>query len=168
MSLRIHQESAIGGGGLNERPAWPPLEPTAAPTRAGARALNRWCLPGFAPGRPQRPPRTSSARLVRNPGTPMMFIAETRCWEFVNPSRVRSHAQSRADVEPSRARIPYTGEREFSSATALRADAHSNDWTCYLGAYGHFNSGARTPRPYVPHDIQGAIRPPPSRAHITF
>ena len=51
-------------------------------------------------------------------------------------SCVRTPAQSRAEIEPPRARGPYTARGDLSSATGLRAHALQSKPKRYLPAYG--------------------------------
>lgn len=56
--------------------------------------------------------------------------------DFADSSLVRTDAQSRAEIESSRARDPYMARCEFSLATALRERAHTEYCMRFLGAYG--------------------------------
>ena len=49
------------------------------------------------------------------------FVAGRSCGEFGDSSPVPPHAQSRAELEPPRARVPYTAGCKFSPTTVLRA-----------------------------------------------
>ena len=51
----------------------------------------------------------------------MIEVAGTRTVKFCASSLVRTHAQSRADLESSRTRIPYIAGCEFAHAPVLRA-----------------------------------------------
>ena len=64
------------------------------------------------------------------------FVAERGCANFQNPPRVRSCAQSRADVESPRARVPYIAAYEFSPSTVLRTAALQSKPSRSLAAYG--------------------------------
>ena len=76
----------------------------------------------------------------------MMTGAGTRCWSFRDPSHVRTHAQSRAELESSLARKPYMAGCEISPATRLRTDALQSKWTDSPAAYGY---RPRKPEPGV-------------------
>ena len=52
-----------------------------------------------------------------------------------NRSHVPTHAQSRAEIGSSRARVPYTAECQFSPPTALRPAALQSKRSRYLPAY---------------------------------
>ena len=93
----------------------------------------RTCLTMTLPD-PTRPvPIEDSSRCDRRPAkshAPMLravmrFGADTRSAELLASSHVRTHAQSRAGIESSRARVPYIAGREFSPATTLRTRAHA-------------------------------------------
>ena len=96
------------------------------------------------------------------------YVAETRCRKPCDSSRLRTHAQSRAELESSRARVPNTAGGEISSTTLLRVGAHTTYWKCCLGAYGHHcHSRSGTPHQHVQDDVHTAIRPLPSRPGST-
>ena len=65
----------------------------------------------------------------------VMFVAGRRPLDFLNQSIGRIHGQSRAKLESSRARAPYTARRKLSGATVLRAAALPSKWTRSLAAY---------------------------------
>ena len=85
-----------------------------------------------------------------------MNIAGTRRREFCNSSHVRTTAQSRAYLEPSRARVPHMAGCEFSTATVLRASALRSKRSRSLAAYGaaRLTAQRRTHR-----DLFGAVSP---------
>ena len=56
--------------------------------------------------------------------------------DFGDSSWARTHAQSRAPLESSRARVPCIAGYETSSATMLRTAALQSNWTRLLAAYG--------------------------------
>ena len=75
-----------------------------------------------------KPPDGRSARdRSVHPEPPLlsrpMFVAERRWRNFGDPTHVRTPAQSRARIESSLARGPYTAGCEFSPATAVRMGA---------------------------------------------
>ena len=63
--------------------------------------------------------------------------------DSVDSSDVRTHAQSRAQLESPRARGPYTARCEFSPATVLRVTALQSNSTRCLVAYGAAQLTAR-------------------------
>ena len=65
------------------------------------------------------------------------FDAGRRRGDFPNRSNVRTHAQSRAELKSSRARVPYMAGGEFSPATVVRPDAPQWKRTRSLAAYGY-------------------------------
>ena len=85
---------------------------------------------------------------VSRPEIPMAerFVAERGRGDFANRSRARPHAQSRAELESLRARVPYIAGCEFSPATVLRGTAHSAYRKRFLGAYGSHRPSVGTPR----------------------
>ena len=83
------------------------------------------------------PPPDSPLESERRRPAFEMFVAETRCREFFDSSIVRTDAQSCAQLESSRARVPYTADSKFSPPTALRRGARTNYRTRYPAAYGH-------------------------------
>ena len=75
------------------------------------------------------------------------LVAETRCGDFRHRSRVRTFAQSRADLESPRARVLYTAAHEFPISTVLRTAALQSRQRRFLAAYGDEAPGApRLPR----------------------
>ena len=56
----------------------------------------------------------------------MMYVAGRRRWDFADPSCLRTHAQSRAEIESPRARGPYMAGCEFSHGTVLRFSLSGN------------------------------------------
>ena len=53
-----------------------------------------------------------------------------------NRSHVPTHAQSSAEIEFSRARVPYVTRYAFSRPTVLRTAALQSKWRRSLAAYG--------------------------------
>ena len=64
------------------------------------------------------------------------LVADTRRWNFVDSSLVRTHAQSCAEIESPRVRGPHTAGCEFSPATVLRRAALRLKRQRSLVAYG--------------------------------
>ena len=64
--------------------------------------------------------------------------AERRRGEFYNPSVTRTPAQSRAELESPRARVPYIAGWEFPTTTDVRVNAHDTYSNCFRAAYGHY------------------------------
>ena len=91
-----------------------------------------------------------------------LFVAGRRSEDFCDWSHVPTHAQSRAEIESSRARAPYTGGREFSPPTVLRSAAPAKYWDRFLTAYGPRRLSTQPSRPSVDHEAPGAV-PPPTR-----
>ena len=105
----------------------------------------RSALPAFR----SRPPRSKDHALVRTDHlrpqsqasrANVMNVAGRRRGEFVNPPRVPTHAQSCAEIESPRARIPYIAGCEISPATVLRGDAQAKNSKRFRAAYGHHRS----------------------------
>ena len=90
------------------------------------------------------------------------FVAGRRSEDFCDRSHVPTHAQSRAEIESSRARAPYMAGREFSPPTVLRSAAPAKYWDRFLTAYGPRRSSTQPSRPSVDHEAPGAV-PPPTR-----
>ena len=94
----------------------------------------------------RRPSITSLSAVLesRTPSRCSAFgtlVAGTRRPEIFESSLVRTHAQSRAGIESSRARVPYTAGCEFSPETAVRADAQAKNPKSFRAAYAHNRSG---------------------------
>ena len=83
------------------------------------------------------------------------FVVRTRRREFWDSSLMRTHAQSRAEIESPRARVPYAAGWELPPGTRLRAGARVKYWNRSPGAYGHRRSSAGTPRSYVEDQVPG-------------
>ena len=116
--------------------------PSGAPDSAPSRP-ERARPAGAAIPAPERPsPLPPRPRLRSRPARPFAmpspdrftkpaatFASDRRRRELVERSHVRTHAQSRAEVEcPARARSlygPNTGRRELPTTTAPRAGAHA-------------------------------------------
>ena len=92
------------------------------------------------------PPAAFESRLPPGGSAFGTFGAGRRRGDFRDSSRVPAHAQSRADIESSRARVPYIAGCEISPATVLRAAALANYSKCFRAAYGHNRSRAGVPR----------------------
>ena len=65
-----------------------------------------------------------------------MFGAGTRRGDLRDPSGVRPDAQSRAQIESSRARVPYIAGCEIFPTAEMRADTQTQYWRCSPVAYG--------------------------------
>lgn len=76
-----------------------------------------------------------SESLMSGVGPIVMFVAGTRRPGIFKSSLVRTHAQSRAGIESSRARVPYTAGCEFSLATVMRIVALHSKLTRFLATY---------------------------------
>ena len=74
-----------------------------------------------------------------------MIVAGRRWEDFVDPSRARTPAPSRAKLEPSLARPPHMAGCDFSFATLPRAAALHSKSTRSLGAYGAGQLPVRRP-----------------------
>ena len=74
------------------------------------------------------------------------FVAGRTRADFCDPSHVRTHAQSHAEIESSRARGPDMSGCEIRLATGLRAAAHTKYSKRDRCAYGHDRSRAGPPR----------------------
>ena len=83
---------------------------------------------------------------VRGPGVPftadlctggnVTFVAGTRRGDFVDPSLVRTRAQSRAEIGSPRVRGPFTAGCEYSVVTVMRTAALPSKPTRSPAAYG--------------------------------
>ena len=147
---------------------WPPPVPEPLPVRLPSfairvqrrarcdmRPLRRSLRPDHhGGGLPRHPPSSdfpsarghstlASYRPLPEAGT---FGAGRRGSDLPDSSLVRIDAQSRAQLESPRARVPYMAGSEFSPATVLRGAAHTSYWKCFLGAYGSHRPSAGTPR----------------------
>jgi len=91
--------------------------------------VNQSGIPLF-PSAIEHPPRT----------TRTTFAVTTRRQELWDTSRKRTPARSRAELESSRARVPYIAGCELSSRTRLRTGALVNNPTRYPPAYVHSRS----------------------------
>ena len=92
------------------------------------------------------------------------FVAGRRRGEFCASSHMRKHAQSRAEIESSRARVPYTAGCEFSAATGVRAPAQPEYSKRFRGAYGPIAQEpnhriVRPPRNFWRHPSIGVATP---------
>ena len=90
----------------------------------------------------------------------MTYAAGSRRQNSAVSSLMRTHAQSRAELEPPRARGPYMPECKFSAATVLRTAAQALYQTRYPAAYGHRRSPTGALRPTANYDIAAALHPP--------
>ena len=92
------------------------------------------------------------------------FVAETRCREIRNSSLVSTDAQSCAQLESPRARVPSCGRRGFFPATALRAPALQPRSRHFPAAYAGGNRTAlglalwELPRNLARHLINASSR----------
>ena len=111
----------------------------------------RSALPAFR----SRPPRSKDHALVRTDHlrpqsqasrANVMNLAGTKRREICDSSPVRTHAQSCAEIESPRARIPYIAECEFSTSTMLRASALQLKRKRFLAAYGAGHLTDQPPR----------------------
>ena len=66
-----------------------------------------------------------------------MFVAGRRSRDLGDSSRMRTHAQSRPEIESPRARSPYTAGSEFSPATVLRPAALQFERKRFHAAYAN-------------------------------
>ena len=76
---------------------------------------------------------------------PATFGADTKHPELVESPVVRTHAQSRAELESPRARVPYLAGYEYSAATVLPAHAQAKYSKRFRAAYGRDRSKAEAP-----------------------
>lgn len=97
------------------------------------------------PNHLDRLPRRGSPTLpsVRSrgprPASTVTFETGTRYREFFESSLTRTDAQSRAQLESPRARVPYIAGGEFSASPLLRTAALRSKPTRPLAAYGAAN-----------------------------
>ena len=131
---RFHDTPAERGRVASRAPRCAPLEPTPLPTRlVNVRARNSRPRPHT----PRNAPRLEDCR--RPPGWPPQsqttFDAGMSSRIFSASSRVRTHAQSRTELESPRTRAPYVVGYEIAPATALRAAALQSKRTRSLLAY---------------------------------
>ena len=114
----------------------------------------RSALPAFR----SRPPRSKDHALVRTDHlrpqsqasrANVMNVAERRRGDFGDSSRVRTHAQTRAEIESPRARGPYMAGCEISSATVLRTAALRLKRQRSLVAYGQRRAQSGPHRSYA-------------------
>ena len=108
--------------------------------------------PGRRRSRPRRPFATrSTPSMAQAPARyrprPATFGAGMRSRSFCITSRVRTHAQTRADIESPRVRGPYLARCELPPTAPLRAAAQAQYRTRYRSAFGHRRPPIRTPRP---------------------
>ena len=97
----------------------------------------------------------------------MMFIAGRKSVEFCASSLVRTDAQSRAEIESPRARVPYMAGCEFTSATVLRTTALQLKRSRFLAAYGHRHTTQRALRPFNKNQVPGLLHRANRRPRIT-
>ena len=64
------------------------------------------------------------------------FVAGRRSGDFWVSSHVRTHAQTRAEIESPRVRVPYIARFNFLPTTPLRTAAHPQYWRRYRSAFG--------------------------------
>ena len=95
------------------------------------------------------PPRPVSSRVNT-------FVAERSWGDLYNRTRVRTHAQSRAELESYRARVPYMGGCDSSPATVLRLGALKSKSKRSRPAYGNLGLRAERPHTWVNEDIPAA------------
>lgn len=98
----------------------------------------------------------------------MTFVADARRREFCNRSHVRTHAQSRAQIESPRARVPHMPGCELIPTTALRTGARDEHLTRYPSAYCHRQPHAGAPRSLVDPKVSGGMHLPTSRPEISM
>ena len=91
------------------------------------------------------PPAAFESRLPPGGSAFGTFGAERRRGNLREGSIMRTDAQSCAQIESPRARVPYTARVEFSLPTVLRGSAHTAYWQRFLGAYGYTHFGAGAP-----------------------
>ena len=95
-----------------------------------------------------------------------MFVAGRRRRKFRHSSLMRTHAQSRAELESSRARVPYAAGFELTPETRLRTRARVKYPTRYPPAYAHSPSNCGTPFPYVGDEVRCAMNRSITRTQI--
>ena len=117
------------------RRAPPETPPPPVPLRHAGRQTR--ALPMAPDARCAPTQRTAVGPHSPDPGT---FVAGTRRWDFGDSSLVRIHAQSRAELESPRARVPYIAGCEFSPVTVLLTGAQTTYFKRYRRAYGHGRS----------------------------
>ena len=76
-----------------------------------------------------------SGRARQDPAI-VAYVAGTRRRVFLASSLVRTHAQSRAQLESPRARVSYNAGCGFSPATVVRTGAQQSKRPGFLVAYG--------------------------------
>ena len=128
----------------------PDFDTQAHPDVGAVTLANRFPLVGASERRPTTPAPPHSPQFphlprphLRYPPSRGMFVAERSCREICDSSPVRTHAQSRAEIESSHPRVPYITGCEFSPSTVLRAPALQLERSRYLLAYA--------PRKIGPH-----------------
>ena len=67
----------------------------------------------------------------------MINGAERSSRKFCASSRARAPAQTRAEIESPRVRVPYIARCELPATTLLRMAAHIQYRTRYRSAFGH-------------------------------
>ena len=116
-------------------PRCAPLEPTPLPNRLRhVRARD----PRPRLHTPRNAPRLKDCRTP--PGPPPqsqpMFVAERKGGDFVNSSLARTHAQSRAQLESPRTRVPFLAKRDLFRASVPRPAALQSKRIRSRDAYG--------------------------------
>ena len=85
----------------------------------------------------RRSPHASASRGM------VTFMAERRRGDLGDPPHVPTHAQSRAEIGSSRARVPYMAGGEISLATMMRAPALQSKWARSPAAYADENPASQ-------------------------
>ena len=96
----------------------------------------------------------------------MTFVVSTRRRELWDSSLMRTHAQSRAELESPRARVPFEVGCDLSPETRLRTGAHVKYPTRYPPAYAPSRSNDGTPFSYVGDEVHRAMHRPITRTRI--
>ena len=92
------------------------------------------------------PPAAGEPRLQSRCSAFGTFVAARRRGDFVGLSHVRTHAQSRADLESPRARDPLYGRMRILSCDRAARPCASQILEAFPGAYGRHRSRAEAPR----------------------
>ena len=88
-----------------------------------------------------------------------MLEPDTSHRKFVVRSHMRIHAQTRAEIESPRVRVPYTARCKLPATTPLRRAAQAQYRRRYRSAFGHRRPPTGAPRPYVVDEYPGAMHP---------
>ena len=88
-------------------------------------------------------------------------VVERRRGDFSDPPGMRMRAQSRAEIESSRARVPNIAGCEFPPPTVLRTAALQSNSKRFRAAYGHHRSRTGAPHRTSSRKSPGPHTDPP-------